>query len=237
MKKHATNFLKLLTKRLTEIGLEKVDNNSCQIVNGDCIIQISYFMYYHQKGMRFNSGGDIYMYSPKIDELFKDFNGEDVFMFYYTGKQNHVYLITAPMTWYLPLHYGKDKYPEHTYKYFDKATIIETPEVAVEYFYNELYQNIFLPIKENYGTIALADRKINEEILKTSNVKKANIVYVDHDFHCMRSLLFAYMNNNPNLSQLIEICNAEMENLKKEKPENNRIKIYDYIVEQISRKR
>lgn len=232
MKKYATRFEKLFLQRMLNEGLTKLDDTSCELVTEDCIITMYFGMTYNQKSRDFNSTGLVNVGSLRVNELFKDYNGDGVFRLYSSDKKE-VSLICAPMIWYLSFHYGKDKYKGNMYTVFDKSTIIENVEEAVEYYYRELYLNVFMDIKNKYGSIALMDENINGELLKLGIIKRANIIWADNYFHCLRCLIVAYLNKNPSLPSILEICDGEMSKIRIDEPDGPRIDIYNFIANKI----
>lgn len=64
MKKFATKIEKLLLAKLLDLGLQKVDNNTCEFSSVDCVVEISFGAFYNQKSMQFNTGAEIFLFSP-----------------------------------------------------------------------------------------------------------------------------------------------------------------------------
>jgi hypothetical protein len=158
---------------------------------------------------------------------------KDVFLLY-DSETKKINLISGFTLYYLQIRYGEENYPNGIYNYFTKEQIEGTSEIVFTYLEREYYEKCFLDIEEKYGTIPKADKTINDEILLNGSVKKHNINWADFDNHCIRSILFAHFNSNPNISSLIEICNKTMIEEKLKNPKNPRIQLYNYILEKLN---
>ncbi len=167
-----------------------------------------------------------------INSFFEDCLESDVFLFY-DSDTRQINLISGFGLYYLQIKYGEDKYPSGIYNYFTKEQVEEIPEIVLNYLEKEYYEKCFLDIEEQYGSIAKADKTINDEILSNGFVKKHNINWADFDNQCIRSILFAHFNNNPNISKLVEICNKTMIEEKLNNPKNSRIPLYNFILNKI----
>ena len=200
--------------------------------NNNYRCQLSFSAFYNTNQKLFNTSGGFHLGFDEFDLFIKDYEGGDVYQLY-QKNQKSLEIIKGEILYYLKIRYGEEKYPKGIYNYFTKQEVEDTPELVLAYLEREYYEKCFLDIEEKYGSIAKADKTINDEILANNFVKKHNINWADFDNQCIRSILFAHFNNNPNISKLVEICNKTMTEEKIKNPKNSRIPLYNFLLKKI----
>jgi hypothetical protein len=227
-------ILKLLQNIAKDKGFKIVENaGEWMAFKKDCFkTQWELGGFYHLVGQRYLTFGGFEVSFDELDSFVSDYKGESIARFYYAESKKITFL-SEDMLYYLKIQYGEEMYPKGIYNTFTIEQVEETPELVYQYIEKEYYQKGYLNVEEKYGTIALADQTINSEIITNCDVKKHNLNYVDFDNHCIRSILVAHFNNNPNIDKLVEICNNVMTEEKVRKPENPRIPLYNFILEKL----
>ena len=227
-------ILKLLESLAKDIGFESVEKYGEYILfnKKDLNIQLQLVGFYHLKEKIYYTNGSLHSSFDILNSFVSDYHGNDIYRVY-DAKSKKYSILCEDILCYLPIQYGEEKYPKGIYNTFTIEQVEETPEIVKEYVEREYYQKGYLDAEEKYGTITRADQTINSEILANCDVKKHNLSYVDFDNHCIRSILVAHFNNNPNIDKLVEICNNVMTAEKVRKPENPRIPLYNFILEKL----
>lgn len=233
MKKYIDNLEKQFINYILDKDFSLVKSNLLlKKISNIHIFFFSFGCTYEKKRKIYNTSSNFNIKYQNIDLFFEDCIEKDVFLFY-DSETKKIDLISGFLLYYLQILYGEDNYPDGIYNYFTKEQVEETPEIVLEYLQREYYEKGFLDLEEKYGTIERADKTINDEILSNGFVKKHNINWADFDNHCIRSILFAHFNNNPNILELVEICNKTMLEEKLKNPNNPRIDLYNFILKKL----
>lgn len=230
-KKYILNLIKEIAEQ-NDLVISKKFNESYLFNFNESDFKIIIGGFYHLKGKVYLTFGTFIKKINEANGFFNEYDGKDVHRLY-DSETKEINLLNEDILYFLQIKYGEKDYPNGIYNSFTIEQVEDKPELVKNYLIKEYIEKGLLELEKNYRTIEIADNTINKEILEKGFVEKHNLNWADYDNHCIKSILLAHLNNNPDIEKLVSICNETMIEEKLKKPNNPRIPLYNFILKKL----